>query len=178
MKLASKSKKRIDLLEAIQDGITTRDIFETINYKAQSEDKIKQFIYPQLLDQITEYIVEKKGFSRGLAREKARTMIKWEGNVNTTVKNIQFMGTANRPYMTIESDGVTIAIEFKKGDRGSELREGFGQSIIYSTAYDFVMYMFIDTSLDGKIVNGSTAVNEQKFLQNLWDNFNVKFAIV
>lgn len=178
MKLASKSKKRIDLLEAIQEGITTRDIFETIDYKSQSEDKIKQFIYPHLLEQLTEYVIEKKGFSRGLAKEKARTMIKWEGNVNTTVKNIQFMGTANRPDMTVESEGVIIAIEFKKGDRGSALREGFGQSIIYSTAYDFVMYMFIDTSLDRKIINGSTAVNEQKFLENLWDNFNVKFAIV
>lgn len=178
MKLASKSKKRLDLLEAIQDGITTRDVFETIDYRSQSEDKIKQFIYPHLLDQLTEYIIEKKGFSRGLAKEKARTMIKWEGNVNTTVKNIQFMGTANRPDMTVDGEGVTIAIEFKKGDRGSALREGFGQSIIYSTAYDFVMYMFIDTSADGKIVNGSTAVNEQKFLENLWDNFNVKFAIV
>ena len=178
MKLASKSKKRIELLDSIQSGITTRDIFETIDYKSQSEDKIKQFIYPHLLDQLTEYIVERKGFSRGLAKEKARTMIKWEGNVNTTVKNIQFMGTANRPDMTVESEGVTIAIEFKKGDRGSDLREGFGQSIIYSTAYDFVMYVFIDTSPDSKIVNGSTAVNEQRFLENLWDNFNVKFAIV
>ena len=80
--------------------------------------------------------------------------------------------------MTIQSEGVTIAIEFKKGDRGSSLREGFGHSIVYSTAYDFVIYMFIDVSEDGRIVNGSTAVNEQKFLQNLWDNFNVKFAIV
>ena len=55
MKLASKSKKRLDLLEAIQDGITTRDVFETIDYKSQSEDKIKQFIYPHLLTQLTEY---------------------------------------------------------------------------------------------------------------------------
>lgn len=178
MKLASKSKKRLDLLEAILEGITTRDIFETIDYKSQSEDKIKQFIYPHLLTQLTEYVMEKKGFSRGLAKEKARTMIKWEGNVNTTVKNIQFMGTANRPDMTLESDGVSIAIEFKKGDRGASLREGFGQSLIYSTAYDFVIFMFIDTSDEGKIVNGSTAVSEQRLLQNLWDNFNVKFAIV
>jgi hypothetical protein len=178
MKLASKSKKRLDLLEAILEGITTRDIFETIDYKSQSEDKIKQFIYPHLLTQLTEYVMEKKGFSRGLAKEKARTMIKWEGNVNTTVKNIQFMGTANRPDMTLESDGVSIAIEFKKGDRGASLREGFGQSLIYSTAYDFVIFMFIDTSDEGKIVNGSTAISEQKFLQSLWDNFNVKFAIV
>lgn len=178
MKLASKSKKRIDLLDAIQTGITTREVFETIDYKSQSEDKIKQFIYPHLLDQLAEYVMEKKGFGRGLAKEKARSMIKWEGNVNTTVHNIQFMGTANRPDMTVDYDGVKIAIEFKRGSSGSGLREGFGQSIIYSTAYDFVIYMFIDTSLDGKILNGSTAVNEQKFLENLWNNFNVKFAIV
>jgi len=178
MKLASKSKKRLELLDSIQDGITTRDVFETIDYKSQSEDKIKQFIYPHLLDQLTEYVMDKKGFGRALAKEKARTMIKWEGNVKTTVKNIHFMGTANRPDMTVDFDGVSIAIEFKKGDRGSALREGFGQSIIYSTAYDFVIYMFIDTSDEGKILNGSTAVTEQNFLDNLWENFNVKFTIV
>ena len=38
--------------------------------------------------------------------------------------------------------------------------------------------MFIDVSEDSRIVKGSSAVNEQKFLENLWDNFNVKFAIV
>lgn len=178
MKLASKSKKRIDLLESIQDGITTRDVFETIDYKSQNEDKIKQFIYPHLLDELTEYIIEKKGFTRGLAKEKARSMIKWEGNVKTTVHNMHFMGTANRPDMIVEYDGVKIAIEFKRGSSGSGLREGFGQSIIYSTAYDFVIYMFIDTSDEGKIRNGATAVTEQKFLDNLWNNFNVKFAIV
>lgn len=178
MKLASKSKKRLELLNSIQEGITTRDIFETIDYKSQSEDKIKQFIYPHLLDQLTEYVMDKKGFGRALAKERARTMIKWEGNVKTTVKNMQFMGTANRPDMTVEADGVKIAIEFKKGDRGSALREGFGQSIIYSTVFDFVIYMFIDTSDDSKIVNGATAITEQNFLENLWENFNVKFTVV
>ena len=38
--------------------------------------------------------------------------------------------------------------------------------------------MFIDTSDDRKIVNGATAVTEQDFLENIWDNFNVKFVIV
>lgn len=178
MKLASKSKKRLELLDSIQEGISTRDVFETIDYKSQSEDKIKQFIYPHLLDQLTEYVMDKKGFGRALAKEKARTMIKWEGNVKTTVKHMHFMGTANRPDMVVDFDGVNIAIEFKRGDRGSSLREGFGQSVIYSTAYDFVIYMFIDTSSEGKIVNGSTAVMEQNFLENLWENFNIKFTIV
>ena len=178
MKLASKSKKRIAILDMIQYGISTEEIFETIDYKNQSEDKIKQFIYPNLLNKVTEYVMENKGFSRSLAREKAKTMIKWEGNVNTTVRNIQFMGTANRPDMSIDIGGVRIAIEYKKGNRGSGLREGFGQSLIYSTAYDFVIYMFIDTSEEGKIINGSTAVTEQNFLDNIWENFNVKFVVV
>ena len=178
MKLASKSQNRIAILEMIQDGISTNEIFETIDYKKQSEDKIKQFIYPNLLNKLTDYVMEKRGFSRSLAREKAKTMIKWEGNVNTTVRNIQFMGTANRPDMTVEIGGINIAIEVKKGNRGSALREGFGQALIYSTVFDFVLYLFIDTSEESRIVNGATAVTEERFLENIWDNFNIKFVVV
>lgn len=178
MKLASKSQNRITILEIIQDGISTNEIFETIDYKKQSEDKIKQFIYPNLLNQLTDYVMEKKGFSRSLAREKAKTMIKWEGNVNTTVRNIHFMGTANRPDMTVHINGINIAIEVKKGNRGSALREGFGQALIYSTVFDFVLYLFIDTSDESKIVNGATAVTEETFLENIWNNFNIKFVVV
>ena len=90
----------------IQDGISMHEIFETIDYKNQSEDKIKQLIYPNLLNKVTEYVMEKKGFSRGLAREKAKTMIQWEGNKQTAVKNIHFMGTANRPDMSLDIGGV------------------------------------------------------------------------
>lgn len=178
MKLASKSKNRIEILEMLQEGISSSEVFETIDYKNQSEDKIKQFIYPNLLNQLTDYVMEKQGFTRSLAREKAKTMIKWEGNVNTTVKNIHFMGTANRPDMTVDINGIKIAIEVKKGNRGSALREGFGQAMIYSTSFDFVLYQFIDTSEDGRIKNGASAITEQAFLNNIWDNFNIKFVVV
>jgi hypothetical protein len=178
MKLSSKSKKRIELLDVISDGITSHEIFETIDYKNQSEDKIKQFIYPNLLSTLSDWIANKRGFEPGLARKKARTMVKWEGDVKTTVKNISFMGTANRPDMTVEVNGVRIAIEFKRGSSGSSLREGFGQSTIYSTAFDFVIYMFIDTSDEKKIVNGASSLMEQAYLKSLWDNFNIKFLVV
>jgi|TARA_R110002096_G_scaffold58655_1_gene147586 hypothetical protein len=178
MKLSSKSKKRLKLLDVIKEGITSHEIFETIDYKNQSEDKIKQFIYPNLLNSLSNWIVKSKGFEPGLARKSAKTMVKWEGNIKTTVKNIQFMGTSNRPDMTVETNGVRVAIEFKRGKSGSSLREGFGQSLIYSTAYDFVIYMFIDTSDEKKIVNGATSVAEQSFLKNIWDNFNIKFLVV
>ncbi len=178
MKLSSKSKKRLELLDVITEGITSHEIFETIDYKNQNEDKIKQFIYPNLLNAITSWVSEKRGFEPGLARKKAKTMVKWEGDVKTTVKNIHFMGTANRPDMTVETNGVRVAIEFKKGSSGSSLREGFGQSTIYSTSYDFVIYMFIDISAEKKIVNGATSVAEQAYLRKLWDNFNIKFLVV
>lgn len=178
MKLASKSKNRLAILDMIEEGISSREIFETIDYKSQSEDKIKQFIYPNLLNHLTEWVMDKKGFSKGLAKEKAKTMIKWEGNVNTTVRNIHFMGTANRPDMTVDIGGIKVAIEVKKGSRGAALREGFGQAMIYSTSFDFVLYMFIDTSEDGRIKNGSTAITEHAFLDNIWDNFNIKFIVV
>ena len=178
MKLSSKSKKRLELLDVITEGITSHEIFETIDYKNQNEDKIKQFIYPNLLNSIATWVSEKRGFEPALARKKAKTMVKWEGDVNTKVKTIHFMGTGNRPDMTVETNGVRVAIEFKRGHMGSSLREGFGQSTIYSTEYDFVIYLFIDTSTNKIIRRGSKSVAEQAFLKNLWDNFNIKFLVV
>lgn len=178
MKLSSKSKSRLELLDLITEGITSRDVFDTINYKGQSEDKIKQFIYPHLLDSLTEWIVKKKDFSRALAKEKAKTMLKWEGNINTTINHTHFMGTANRPDMIVETGDLKIAIEFKRGTSGSDLRSGFGQCMIYSTTYDFVLYMFIDTTSDSKIVKASSGIAEQNFIEDLWNNFNIKFVIV
>jgi hypothetical protein len=178
MKLASKSKNRIELVDIISEGISTKDVFGTINYKKQSEDKIKQFIYPHLVESLGNFISEKKDMDKSLAREKAKSLLKWEGNVNTTVHNMIFMGTSNRPDMSIEYSGVKIAIEIKRGDRGADLRAGFGQSLVYSTVYDFIIYMFIDCSEDGRIKNAKTGISEEKFLENLWDNFNIKFIVV
>jgi hypothetical protein len=176
MKLASKSKKRLDLLNAIQEGILKFNIPKPIN--TSGHDSKKNDIYSHVLLVLTEFVMIKHKFCRGLAREKSRTMIKWEGNSNTNVKDIRFMGITNRPKMTIESDGVIIAIESIEGGNLSVLKEAIAQSMIYSTAYDFVIYMFVDNSKEHRILNGSSLENEKKFLQNMWDNFNVKFTII
>ena len=178
MKLASKSKNRIAILDMIQDGISKGQILEGIDFRSQSEDKIQQFIYPNLINQLTDHVMDKKGFSRSLAIERAKTMVKWDGNTSSQVRNIQFMGTTNKPHMTLKIEGINIAIEIKKGNRGSALREGIGQSMIYSTIFDFVLYLFIDTSEDRKILNGSSAITEENFLNNIWDNFNIKYNII
>jgi len=177
MKLASKSQKRIAFLDLVQDVITHDDIYETIDYRRQSEDKIKQFIYPHLVERLTTYLVETKDMDKFVAKDQVKEALKWEGNVKTTVNNILFMGTQNRPDMVLEMNGLRVAIEFKRGNKGSELRGGIGQSMIYSTHYDFVIYLFIDTTEDKRILNSVNSVKEQEFIQELWDRYNIKFIV-
>tara|TARA_R110000772_G_scaffold59349_3_gene134418 strand:- start:396 stop:932 length:537 start_codon:yes stop_codon:yes gene_type:complete len=178
MKLASKSKKRLEILEALTEGITHPEIFEVIDYKKQSEDKIKQFMYPHIVDVMTEYIMKHKSVSRSMAKLQVKEMLKWEGNVNTTVHNIVFMGTQNRPDMVFEIADLKVAIEIKRGGSGSDLRAGIGQSIIYSTHYDFVITLFIDTSADKRVHNARRGSNEINFTEELWKNYNIKFITV
>jgi hypothetical protein len=177
MKQASKSQKRVDFLDLISEAITHDDIFGTLNYKKKTEDQIKQFIYPHLVQNLVEYVVEHGQQDKEKAKELVKSSIKWEGDVNTTVNHILFMGTRNRPDMVVEMNDVKIAIEFKKGKRGSDLRAGIGQSLIYSTHYDFVLYLFVDITDDKRIQNAQGGVNELGLTGELWDNYNIKFIV-
>jgi len=178
MKQKSKSQKRIELLDLVSESITQDDIFTVIDYRNKNEDQIKQFIYPHLVESLTDYLVKEGEVDRTRAKEKIQKALKWEGNVKTTINHILFMGTQNRPDMVLEINGLRIAIEFKRGEKGSDLRSGVGQSMIYSTHYDFVLYLFIDTSKDKKILNAQGGVNETEFVELLWDQFNIKFVVV
>ncbi|MAZ31233.1 MAG: hypothetical protein CMP57_03965 [Flavobacteriales bacterium] len=174
----TKSKKRLNLLESICNGITHQEIFETIDYKKQSEDKIKQFTYPILINTLTEFLVLKRGWEDSQrAREFVKANLLWEGNVKTTVHHTHFMGTKNRPDMVLQMDEMNIAIEFKRGDNGRALRSGMGQSLIYSTDYDFVIYLFIDTSDDKKIKLSSNNRKEEVLMKSLWSRYNIKFIV-
>lgn len=178
MKQKSKSLKRIELLELISESITQDDIFNVIDYRNKSEDQIKQFVYPHLVESLTNYLMQETDIEKSKAKERIQKALKWEGNVNTTVNHILFMGTQNRPDMILEINGLKIAIEFKRGDKGSDLRSGIGQSMIYSTHYDFVLYLFVDISKDKRIVNARGGVNETEFVELLWNQFNIKFITI
>ena len=161
----------------VSEAMTHNDIFHTINYRNKSEDSIKQFVYPHLVDALAERMVEEKGISKDRAKEVVKRNLKWEGNVNTTVSHVLFMGTQNRPDMVLETDGLKIGIEFRKGESGSALRSGIGQSMIYSTHFDFVIYLFIDTTEDKRIANSIGGTNETELIDLLWKDFNIKFVV-
>ena len=178
IKTASKGKRRAQLIRLVSEAITHDDIFGTINYRNKSEDEIKQFIYPHLDDRLVERELElRPHLTKAKAKGEIKKRLKWEGNVNTTVHHMLFMGTQNRPDMVLETDGIRVAIEFKRGDKGSDLRSGIGQSMIYATGYDFVIYMFVDTSQDKRIKNAQGGEKEAAFINMLWDRYNIKFTV-
>ena len=175
MRQKVKSQKRLDFMELISEAITQDDIFNTIDYKNKTEDQIKQFVYPHLVQSLTQYLVENTDITAEKAKVKVKKNLKWEGDVNTTVHHTLFMGTLNRPDMVLEMNGMNIAIEFRRGDSGNSLRSGIGQSLVYSTSYDFVMYLFIDTSKDQRIKNSQTGTKEAQLMTDLWNRYNIKF---
>ena len=177
MKQKVKSQKRLDFMELISEAITQDDIFNTIDYKNKTEDQIKQFVYPHLVQSLTQYLVKNTDVTAEKAKAKVKQNLKWEGDVKTTVHHTLFMGTLNRPDMVLEMNGMNIAIEFRRGESGNSLRSGIGQSLVYSTNYDFVMYLFIDTSKDQRIKNAQTGTKEAQLMNDLWNRYNIKFTV-
>ena len=55
-----KSQKRIRIIDRIVDILTHPEIYGTIDYRRASEDKIKQFIYQPLLNELQEIYVKKR----------------------------------------------------------------------------------------------------------------------
>ena len=96
----------------------------------------------------------------------------------TTVNNFVFFGVQHRPDFVVKIDGLKIAVEVKRGDSGSAVREGIGQSIVYAAAFDFVCHIFIDTSKDKKVLNSLQEPAERFFVKTLWNNYNIRFDVV
>lgn len=173
-----KSKKRTWIVDQILDCLKDPNIYNTIDCKNRKEDYIKQYMHKFIIDRL-EAIHQQlyPGLGEQTARKKARESLLWESDRKTTVNNVQFFGVQHRPDFLIQLFDLKIAVEIKKGDNGFSIREGLGQSLVYSTNYDFTVYLFIDTSKDLK-VKKSLASREERFLiMKLWENLNIRFDV-
>jgi hypothetical protein len=171
----SKTKKRNDFIKLISDTLTDKEIFDTIDYNRKNEDAIKQFMYQPLVNSL-KTLYEKNNNKD--AKNKAKASIIWEANKQSTLHNMILFGTQHRPDMEVIYNGLKIAIEIKKGNNGSDIRQGIGQCITYSIKYDFVIFIMIDTTDDKKILNSVNAEKETFIINDLWKNYNIKFVIV
>jgi len=178
MRVANKSIKRTKLIDVIIDAITGSKIYDTIEYIHKDENYIKSFIYPHLIEELKEFYVSSESLLESSAQKKAELSVLWEGNKKTTVNNILFLGTYHRPDMVVEYKDVSVAIKFKKGSTGSSVREGLGQSLIYSNNYDFTIYLYIDVSKDKRIKKAVELTAENSFRNELWKRYNIRFDVI
>lgn len=165
--MKSKTSKRTELLREISSVICNPEIYDTLNYRDKNEMYLKQYLYAPLKSRLAELAERKKG-----------QKLIWEGDQKSTLHNITVFGTQHRPDFEINICDLQIGVEIKKGSAGSDIRNGIGQSIVYASHYDFVLYVFIDTSKDKKLLNSEKGDKEVAVINKLWDSFNIWFNIV
>lgn len=174
---ASKTKGRTKTLKEVTGIISSKSIFEVIDYRNKSEDSIKQFMYQPLKGYFEKKFVS-EGMSPEKAEAKANSVVTWESNINTTLHNMEFCGTYHRPDFKLNYDGLIVALEIKRGCTGEAIRSGLGQCLVYQTVYDFTICLFIDTSDDKHILKGSSSPTAVELFDSLWNNHNAMFVVI
>ncbi|HET6494279.1 MAG TPA: hypothetical protein VFH61_02815, partial [Thermoleophilia bacterium] len=174
--VARKSAPRVHAVDMIMACLRQESIYKTLDYRNKSEAYIKEYMHQPLQGTVREILrflqpdVQETTISR-----KARGALLWEGDVTTTVNNIRFLGVQHRPDFVVKVGGMRIAVEVKRGETGSAVREGIGQSLAYAGCgdFDFVTYLFIDTSRDKKIAESTHRdATAEAFIESLWRHYN------
>lgn len=180
MGVTAKSVRRTSLVDGIIAALKGEQIFRTLDYRRKSEAYLKQYMHQPLLQAVKELhrrLSPKLG--EQTLESKARASVLWEGDVNTTIRHVRCLGVQHRPDFVVQIDGLKIAVEVKRGESGSAVREGVGQSLVYAVSedFDFVVYLFVDTSRDHKVRDSLSRDLEQSFVESLWEHYNVRFEV-
>lgn len=175
-----KGQRRVRIVDSIVNFLANdlSAILKEINWKKATERRLAAWAYKDIRGHIADIFEEHFGFSKEAAKSKAHDNVVFEQIAKHTINNFSFLGVQHRPDMEIHFDDMSIGIEIKKGDNGAAVREGVGQSLAYASKYDFVIYMFIDTTSDGKIRRSRNNAREKFMLNSLWDNYNIRFAVI
>jgi len=176
---AKKTQKRVEIVNTIAKATTSPKILLLATPATLTEYSVRMTIHGSLLNAVEDiYSRLAPTVSETRTKVKAERSVIIETDKNTVINHIQLFGTQHRPDFEVIVDGISIAIEVKVGDSGQQIREGIGQAIVYSTKYDFVVYLFLDSSPNKKVALSFTDHKEQVLVAQLWSEFNVKFLVM
>jgi len=147
-----------------------------VSRKRDTESFIQKNLFLSLEEKLGDFL-EEYGLSKN-KNKKAVESFQWEQKLETTVNNFSVFSTNHRPDAVLSLDGIRIGIEIKKGDGGAALRSGLGQCVIYSSEFDFVVYLFVDTTPNENIKKSLKSDREKRIITDLWQNDNVMFDII
>ncbi|MGU9957367.1 MAG: hypothetical protein ACNYPI_06980 [Arenicellales bacterium WSBS_2016_MAG_OTU3] len=98
--------------------------------------------------------------------------------LTTTVNNFTVFSTNHRPDAILDLEDFRIGIEIKKGEGGGTLRSGLGQCLLYSSEFDFILYLFVDITPNQNIQKSTNGSREKEIIEDLWQSHNVMFDII
>jgi len=174
-----KTQKRVQLLEEILKLMEEHEMFdEILSRRHDTEPSIQKALFSKLNKKLPEVISEFYHIQPEKAKELIKEHFRFEKKTNTPVHNFSFFATNHRPDAVLLLNDISIAFEVKKGDSGDALRAGIGQSLVYATQFDFVLYFFVDHSNGRDLRNASESPKEKDLIQSLWDGYNIKFIVV
>ena len=177
--MTTKSARRTKIVDGIMTALKSDVIYKTIDYKKKKESSIKQYMHQPFIAALNKLHRElTPGLKDATYEKKAKHSLLWEGDVSTTINNFLFLGVQHRPDFVVQFDELRIAVEVKRGESGAAVREGLGQSIVYSTEFDFVCYVFVDVSKDKKVKRSIGGDAETSIVHSLWDRYNIRFDVV
>lgn len=176
---AKKSTRRKGIMEDLAAGITKEPWPSNLRSRARSERDVQLMMVDRLETVVRDiYGRLQPGLTREKCKTKADSAVRWEGDCSDTIHYIQILGTRHRPDFVVNLDNCSIGVEIKRGGAGSSVRDGLGQSLVYSQVYDFVLYCFVDTSADRRILNSMRLGPERRLLESLWANHNIRFVVI
>ncbi len=176
---AKKSRKRVQIIDTITRAAASPKILTVASPASLKENSVRMAIHGGLLNGVEDiYASLSPTVSERRNQSKAAESVIIEAGGGTVINNLQLFGTQHRPDFEVKVDGLKIAIEVKVGDSGQQIREGIGQAIVYSTKYDFVVYLFVDNSPNKKVLSSVYGLQEQHLAEQLWSEFNVRFHVV
>ena len=178
--MTTKSIKRTALIDSLANELIDHELFsDNVKRDRDTEKQIQKSLFLRMEKTgLQKVLTENLDMKSNKIKEVIKKDFAWEQDINTTVNQITMFATQHRPDAVLKVNDLTIAIEIKKGKDGSSIRSGIGQSIIYSKNYDFVIFVYVDISEGRNIKNSVTATKEQEVINELWENYNVKFVVV
>jgi len=124
---AKKSAKRVEILTKVLSIFSNPAIFEVVNRYTWSEERIQTYLYKELCGGMSGIFRDiYPDYQSQTITKKVNASINWSGHRGKTIHNLNVLGVLHRPDFEIDVDDTRIAVEVKKGEDGSSVREGIG----------------------------------------------------
>lgn len=174
--MRKKTAKLVSFVEGLHEFIITHPQFRK-QPQRKSEVAIQTEIRPLIIRYLEEHF-EAAGYTDAVA--KANKSFYWEGQEGRYGRERgKIFATRSYPDFIIV-EPYLIAIEYKKNQNPSVLKQLIAQSMVHTLSgeFDFAYCLFHDESRGKKILDSTDGEAETRIIEVMRDNFNVFMRFV